>query len=392
MNQMQLKRGYFILEGMHAYGTFFFFNYLMFLLRDEYNFGRRETLAAGAVHGLVYFLGCIYAGRFAQRFGYYTSLTLGFGVMIGGLILGAVWHVLIAQLAAFWIWTAGMCFTWPALEALASEGESSRTLPRVIGFYNLVWAGLSGAGYFTGGAIFEHLGASSVYRLPLGLLAVQLLLLAVLARAGRAKAVDAGESPNIPPDGNHEVRKTKVAPEVFLKMAWLANPFAYVAINTLLLVIPGIALELQLSTTATGIFCSLWTFTRLGAFAALWRWSGWHYRFGWLAAAYLGLILGFIVLLTARNLFALVAAQIVFGFGTGLIYYSSLFYSMDVGKTKGEHGGLHEGAIGLGVCVGPGLGAGTLYLFPQHPQAGIWAVAGLLCCGLVALLWMRYRR
>ena len=40
-----------------------------------------------------------------------------------------------------------------------------------------------------------------------------------------------------------------VNPQTFLKMAWLANPFAYVAINTLFAVMPGVAEKLALSPT-----------------------------------------------------------------------------------------------------------------------------------------------
>jgi predicted MFS family arabinose efflux permease len=184
-----------------------------------------------------------------------------------------------------------------------------------------------------------------------------------------------------------------VPPATFLKMAWLANPFAYIAINTVLAVIPALAHRLQLSTALTGLFCSLWFFTRLGTFFLLWHWTGWHYRFRWLLAAFVGLIAGFVMLLLADQLWLLILAQLVFGVSTGLIYYSSLFYSMDVGEdTRGEHGGVHEAAIGLGIFLGPGLGAAGQYLAPANPNASTWAVSGLLVCGLLALVWLRLRK
>jgi hypothetical protein len=74
-----------------------------------------------------------------------------------------------------------------------------------------------------------------------------------------------------------------------------------------------------------------------------------------------------------------------------LIYYSSLFYAMDVGDTKGEHGGLHEAAIGAGVCGGPLLGAVALTLAPAAPAAGALAVTGLLAIGLAGLVRLRFR-
>ena len=79
-------------------------------------------------------------------------------------------------------------------------------------------------------------------------------------------------------------------------------------------------------------------------------------------------------------------AQIFFGAAIGLIYYSSLFYSMDAGETKGEHGGIHEAAIGCGNCLGPAVGAASLQFFPQYAHNGAMAVSVLLLCGLGALL------
>jgi len=169
-------------------------------------------------------------------------------------------------------------------------------------------------------------------------------------------------------------------------MAWLANPFAYVAINTLIAVVPGVAQRLGLSPMLAGFCCSVWCFARVAAFFGLWFWAGWHYRFRWLLAAYLTLIATFAVILTVPDLMVLVAAQIFFGGAIGLIYYSSLFYSMDVGETKGEHGGIHEAAIGLGNFAGPAVGAASLHFLPQHPNSGAIAVTILLLGGLGALL------
>jgi hypothetical protein len=59
---------------------------------------------------------------------------------------------------------------------------------------------------------------------------------------------------------------------------------------------------------------------------------------------------------------------------------------MDIGDTKGEHGGIHEAVIGLGNCAGPAVGAGTLYFLPQYASSGTLAVTVLLLSGLGGLL------
>ncbi len=177
----------------------------------------------------------------------------------------------------------------------------------------------------------------------------------------------------------------------FLRMAWVANPFAYVAVNTVVAVIPSIAQRLHLSMAMAGMVCSIWFFARLVSFFLFWGWSGWHYRFRWLIASYALLVASFFGLLMAPNLGVVVGVQIVFGFAIGLIYYSSLFYSMHVGDTKGEHGGLHESAIGAGIFVGPAIGSGALYLFPGSLNSGVWAVSGLLVVGGAVIMLIRFR-
>jgi hypothetical protein len=171
-----------------------------------------------------------------------------------------------------------------------------------------------------------------------------------------------------------------------LRLAWLANPLAYIAINTLIAVVPGIAHRLGLSPMVAGFCCSLWCFSRLASFYVLWRWDGWHYRFRWLVVSYITLIATFTTIVMAPNLALLILAELVFGVVAGLIYYSSLFYSMDLSDTKGAHGGIHEAAIGLGNFAGPAVGAATLHFLPQYRNSGTLAVSGLLLLGLGALL------
>jgi MFS family permease len=122
------------------------------------------------------------------------------------------------------------------------------------------------------------------------------------------------------------------------------------------------------------------------------QWKGWHYRFRWLLGAFLLLIGSFTTILLAPQLWIVVVAQVFFGLATGLIYYSSLFYSMDVGEAKGEHGGLHEAFIGAGIFLGPAVGATALQLAPQNVNAGTWAVSALLAGGLGGLVWLRTRK
>ena len=185
--------------------------------------------------------------------------------------------------------------------------------------------------------------------------------------------------------------RSPVAPATFLKLAWLANPMAYLAINTIISSVPTLAARLGFTPRLAGFVCSIWLLARAGAFVALWLWPGWHYRFRFLASAYVVMMISFAAMLLVPNPWVLALSQLLLGPALGLIYYSSLFYSMDIGETKGEHGGIHEAALGAGTAIGPAVAAGALWLFPGHPGSGVWAVCLLLALGLMVLYWVRYR-
>jgi predicted MFS family arabinose efflux permease len=334
-------------------------------------------------------VGSWWGGRFAQRHGYFLSLKLGFGIMLLALAAGFVLRTAGGQIAAMLATVLGMCLTWPTLEALVSENETRANLQRLVGLYNVVWAGAGALAYFIGGALLDHLGLQSLFVVPIAVLSVQLALtfrLEVAAKAGPPPRPAAAQE--VHPEA-HAIPHAPREAKTFLRMAWLSNPFAYIAINTLIAVMPGVAQRLGLSTTLAGFCCSVWCFARVGAFFGLWFWPGWHYRFRWLIVSFVILITTFTLTLVVPNLAIVVVAQIFFGGAIGLIYYSSLFYSMDVGETKGEHGGIHEAAIGLGNCAGPALGAAALHCLPQSANSGAVAVCALLLCGLAGLLVIR---
>jgi len=390
MSPRQLKAGFFVLEWLNIYAVIYYFSYVFFHLRTEFGFGNRENLAFAAANGFLYIFASWFAGKFAQRRGYFTALYIGFGAMAVALGAGYFLRSLPAQVAVMLLWTIGTCFTWPTLEALTSEGETRQGLVKMLGIYNVVWAGGAALAYFSGGALLEKLGPRSLFWFPAILHVAQFAITVWLHRRSKsiyhqAPAAPAPEHSELPP-------AAPATGKLFLRLAWLANPFAYIAMNTVIPLIPELAIKMSLSTSEAGFVASVWMFARFFAFLGLWSWSGWHYRFGWLMTAYVAMIGSFAALLLVPNLVVIVIAQLVFGFAVGLIYYSSLFYSMDVGDTKGEHGGFHEALIGIGLFGGPAVGAITLQLLPSTANAGIWAVSALLVVGLFVLLILRKRR
>ncbi len=385
----KFKLACFVIEGLNSFSTILYFNYLYFLMHAKFGFSDQQNLALAALIGLIYAFAAWQGGRLAHRLGYFNTLKLGFGIMIVAWLVGAQLSSATGQIIAACIVNIGMCLTWPTLEALVSEGESAANIPRVLGIYNIIWAATYAGAFFIGGKLIDDFGFKAIFYIPAVVMAGQFALAFWLqhhAHEIKRAALNNPPAPALPPDHH---RPSPAKAKAFLRMAWLANPFAYIAINTLIAVLPGVAAKFHLSTSVAGVVCSLWCFARLASFVVLWRWNGWHYRFRWLLASFVLLVISFVAILIVPALASILLAQLFFGGAIGLIYYSSLYYSMDVSEVKSEHGGIHEAVIGLGNCLGPAVGALSLQFAVRSANSGALGVAGLLSCGLVALVWIQ---
>jgi predicted MFS family arabinose efflux permease len=382
----RFRAGCYTLEGLNSFAVVIYFNYLYFYFRDWYGFDNQRNLELAAFIGLVYTFASWQAGRFAARFGYFTALKCGYGIMAVGLLAGSQIHSVGFAVAVACLINVGMCMIWPTLEALVSEGAEAAN---AVGLYNITWAATNALAYFIGGTLIEKFGYKCIFYVPFVIMLVQFELAYELQKYRPKVAAGATHAATHAPDPR---RPSPERAKSFQRMAWLANPFAYIAINTLLAVMPGVAARFHLSPMLAGFACSLWCFVRLGMFVVLWFWTAWHYRFAGLMAAYALLMVSFATILMTTELGILIAAQVVFGAAIGLIYYSSLFYAMDASDSNSEHGGIHEAAIGVGNCVGPAVGAASLQFLPQMQNSGAAAVTVLLLCGFAGLFAVRRYR
>jgi MFS family permease len=394
-----LKIGYFTLEGLNALAAAYYFNYLFFYMHEHFGFGDRNNLLITALYGFMYMFAAWTAGRLVHKYGYFFFLRFGFSVVLAAMIVGGLIPkvldysraAMFSELGLLVVWTLGMCVTWPTLQGLLSQHESPLEAARTAGVYNIIWAVAAALAYLTGGALLDRFGGETLFWIAAGIHLTQLTLLgrlqkmSVLPAASQPVINSTGET--VPPLNPRPIAKART----FLHLAWIANPFAYVAIYGMLPVIPKLSEHLGLTPTYAGLVYSVWFWVRLGAFIWFWLWPGWHYRFGLLFGAFLAMIGSFAAILLCSQVWLLITVQVVFGLAVGLIYYSSLFYSMDAGESKGKGGGIHEAAIGLGTMLGPGAGVAALHFFPEEVNAVTWNICALLVVGLVLFLITRYR-
>jgi len=250
MTHRQLKTGYFTLTALNTIASSYYFNYLFFFMRDRFGFGNKENLCITALHGLVYFIAAVQCGKFAQRRGNLLSLKIGFAFLALSMVIGAVLESVVGLFVLVGGYTVALLFTWPALESLVSEGESRSGVQRMVGIYNCTWAASAAFAFFTGGKLYDALGRGAIFWIPALLFAAQFTLTLWLERqipnVKRTQSASADVPCQTDQDAVPVLIRAGVDPKIFLKMAWFASPFAYIAINTLLAIMPGIASQLGL--------------------------------------------------------------------------------------------------------------------------------------------------
>src|SRR5471030_218562 len=187
------------IEGINSFATVIYFNYLYFFFRDQFGFDNKHNLALAALIGLIYTLASWQAGKFAQRFGNFTALKIGFGVMAAGLAVGSQLHFVAGAIAAACVVNVGMCFIWPVLEALVSEGANPA---RAVGIYNITWAVANASAFFIGGTLIEKLGYRSIFFVPLSFMLLQFALVFWLEKIHAVKIVPESGKSFSPREGN----------------------------------------------------------------------------------------------------------------------------------------------------------------------------------------------
>ena len=187
----------------------------------------------------------------------------------------------------------GMCFTWPTLEGLVSEGEDGCR----------VCNGMSGSTMSSGpgrarwrisaaGAMLDRLGLNSMFYFRCAVLrATGFDLLAGRFGCTTIRPLARLDRPFLPLQHRHGASAVRRQwPGPFCAWPGWRIPLPTSPSTRWSPSCRAWRSDLGLSTTQAGFCCSVWCFARLAAFVGLWFWPGWHYRFRWLLAAYLALV------------------------------------------------------------------------------------------------------
>lgn len=352
-----------------------------------------------AAWGFAYIFIALLAGVLTSRFGA-RKVTLG---MIAGCIVTATVGLLALAFRNIYMLAFVMLaynFTssqiWPPLESAITRSPGSARLSTRTALYNLVWASAGFLAFLTVGALADT-HWSLIFIVPA---AASLIATTTLFAFAVPEHMLADHHVADDPVSAHELDSPAIArrANTLLIMAWIGNALAYVAINTLIPVIPTLTTNAGVTDiTLAAAISAIWPLARFAGFALSWAWRGWHYRPGILLAFQTLLTLAFFGMMhmnyiiptdagasPALRLTYFIAVQTLFGIAVAFVYASSLYYAMHVSSGAGGHAGIHEALIGAGVALGPTIGAIAGTGADTLPRI-TFAVTGVLLTGTVIM-------
>jgi MFS family permease len=363
-------------------GVFFFMQH-----RFGWQMRRNFTLSAGL--GLLYIFGALAAHPLTRRFGRLPPLVGAYLVIIVASLVAAFYTTPAIASAAVLIYGFCSAITWPIVENLVAAGKQDpHALSRRLALYNVVWAAVGAVVVALSGTIIEKTDVG-VFYITAGVCAVA----ACIALFGRVEPADAEMAADAAP---HLAPEPKLAQQRVLAL-WLSRisvPAMYLMIYALAAMLPSLPVLQPLRPAMQTAVSSVWLVARFVAFLLLGASVFWHTKPRLLLVAAAALLVSMLIITIPQDLTVMILGQILFGAATGLIYTASLYFGMVLSEGSTEHGGYHEALIGLGMSLGPAMGAITQIIRPGDSHAAVVGISSLLGISLLlaSIASIRIRR
>ena len=424
------KRRMFLITLLHSIPTTFFMYGTPFYTTLRYGWGASQNLLAQALIGFGVAIGALAGGQIAHATRPQRAIAIG----LIGCLLAALLGLVSTQvggppllLTALFLLSVSQAVGWPGIESGLMENEPHAVVQNYVSYFNLTWSFGTATAFLIATPLMRWLGLPVLFVLPAIFYAANLLLLSTYHAPAAAayqssendsaegdfarddytgnvlakNALDSRSTPVLSPSTDRDAAAAvnahvtadaaRVRGDAYRWLGWLANPLAFIAINVIVSYNPTIQARLHFSLAMASIWCGLWFYVRMIAFELLRRWTWWHYKWGFLCGAFAVTMVSFAALVGAPNLAVLLIAQIVFGLCVGLIYQSSLFYSMADSDAQGAHGGFHESFIGVGILVGPLIAYSGTLLAPKNAALPVGMALGGMGLSLAVLIALGLR-
>lgn len=336
-----------VLSFVESFGTILLERAIYFFSHERLHYSETQNLVLALCFGVPYTLGAALSHPFARRVGDLRALRL----IILGLLAAHVW-------VALWPWGASLIVgfaiiglleggKWPIIESYVGAGLGASEQLGAVGRFNVSWALAVPLAIALAGPIIASGWPEALFSLAA---CVNVLALWLLWRlpAG-APHIDAAHPSRPPGDVLARYR------ELLTSSRW-SMLSSYALMFLLAPLLPPVFQRLGCSVEQATLWASCLDAVRVITFAMLAAFPGWHGRVSPLVACAIGLPLSVSAILLGPSLLVVVLGEVVFGVLAGVTYYAALYYALVVKNASVDAGGTHEGLIGLGLVLGPGVG------------------------------------
>jgi hypothetical protein len=334
-----------LLTFIESFATILFERGVYFFTHKVLAFSVTENLWLALVFGCVYVVGAL-GSHALTRFARERTVLLA---AVGGQVVACAG-------LAFWPTPAGMFVgavvlgmlngvKWPIAESYISAGHAPGQVARRIGGFNVAWCLAVPLSIAIVGPILDYWPVG-VFWLAGGISVVSSGMVLLLASRPDYLEESHPEAPT--PAGIRRWGGLMVSARWLLLLAyslmWILATFFPRIFDNLNYPVAGPALS------------GVMDVVRLGVFALLGFWPGWHDRRWPIVLGLVGLPVGFLLAVSGANLPLVLGGEVIFGLAAGVVYYAAIYYAMVVKNASVAAGGGHEGLIGLGFAIGPVAG------------------------------------
>lgn len=328
----------------------------------------------GVIGALVYSLVCFAMGDLSKRANPYKMMLLGTSAYAATFTLAvfatATWHLILVYIFA----GGATAFFWPMVEAAMAHGTTGQIQNRRIGIFNVSWSLADALGTAAAGGLYLIWPRLPFVVLITAMMAVLVITLIAYGLAETEERPPGENTPEKTAPGRPIPQETK---QNYARAAWCSNFFAHGVTNVLRSVFAAPAVDVfKMSPLTIGLIVGAFNATRTITFAVLRRSSAWTYRSSVLTGANLLLISGMASVVGAAYFapadFAVgivYFAMILSGLGCGIIYYSSIYYSINLSSLVASNTRIHEAFLGAGAATVV-LASGGLHSLVSSPLAG----------------------
>ena len=329
-------------------------NAVYFFAGYELHISVQVRLGMAASAGLAYCLAAIFGGRLADKLGQRRVSSCMAAACIPVFFLGAG-AVLARNLPALFLFLLllNLCIgpLWPSIESAITRCHGKMLLSTRITLYNLNWSITGFIATCVVGILASWLSWAGVFLIAA---MISFIVWIIIVRRPAIPALPVADPPGEQqrPGATSEPSSSKK----ILHMAWLSNMLAFVAASTVTPFMPTITLALGVKSYALATaLASIASLACVSGFVITTFWTGWHYRIRWTIIPFATLVCGSVAMLLSQSLLMFVLAQIIYGVSVAMLYSGSIYYSMHLGSGSAAKAGIHEGLIGIGAALGPGL-------------------------------------